>query len=41
MRKKTGITESEQLCQAIVEGMQDNKAKSVFLLQSLYDKDDF
>ncbi|MEY3585119.1 MAG: ribosome silencing factor, partial [Bacteroidota bacterium] len=32
MRKKTGITESEQLCQAIVEGMQDNKAKDISVL---------
>ena len=32
MRKKTGITESEQLCQAIVEGMQENKAKDITIL---------
>ena len=32
MRKKTGITESEQLCQAIVEGMQENKAKDISIL---------
>jgi ribosome-associated protein len=32
MRKTKSITESELLCKAIVEGMQDNKAKDIVVL---------
>jgi len=32
MRKTKSITESELLCKAIVEGMQENKAKNIVVL---------
>jgi len=32
MRKSKSITESELLCKAIVEGMQENKAKNIVVL---------
>ena len=32
MRKTKSITESELLCKSIVEGMQDNKAKDIVVL---------